>query len=48
MSAEAPPVLWKPSPERVAQTTMWDFLQANGFADYDAAWRWSVAEPEAF
>lgn len=44
----APPVLWEPSPERAEQTTMWHFLQANGFDDYDAAWRWSIAEPEAF
>ncbi len=48
MSAEAPPVLWEPSRERVEETTMWHFLQANGFEEYEAAWRWSVAEPEAF
>ena len=48
MTAAAPPVLWEPSRERAKQTTMWRFLQANGFAEYEAAWRWSIAEPEAF
>jgi len=48
MSDPAPPVLWEPSRERVEQTAMWRFLQANGFTEYAAAWRWSIAEPEAF
>ncbi len=48
MDTAAPPVLWEPTRERIAQTTMWRFLQAHGFQDYDAAWRWSVADPEAF
>ncbi len=48
MSAAAPPVLWEPSPERIEQTMLWRFLQGHGFSSYDAAWRWSVAEPEAF
>jgi len=48
MTTAAPPVLWEPSRERAERTTMWRFLQANGFAEYDAAWRWSIAEPEAF
>jgi acetoacetyl-CoA synthetase len=48
MSTDAPPVLWEPSAERAQRTTMWRFLQAHGFDDYDTAWRWSVAEPDAF
>jgi len=48
MSADPPPLLWEPSRERIEQTAMWRFLQANGFEDYDAAWRWSIAAPEAF
>ncbi len=48
MSSDAPPVLWEPSREQIEATTMWRFLQANGLEDYDAAWRWSVAEPDAF
>lgn len=48
MSAAAPPVLWEPSPERIEQTMLWRFLQGHGFSSYDAAWRWSVADPEAF
>ena len=48
MSDVVPPVLWEPSREQVQATTMWRFLQQHGFEDYDAAWRWSVAEPDAF
>ncbi len=48
MSAEVPPVLFSPSRERIEGTTLLAFLRANGVDDYDAAWRWSVAEPDAF
>jgi len=48
MRTAARPVLWESSRERAEQTRIWHFLQANGFAEYDAAWRWSIAEPEAF
>jgi len=48
METEGAPVLWEPTQERVEQTALWRFLQANGLQEYDAAWRWSVAEPEAF
>ena len=48
MSAARPPVLWEPSRQRVEQTAMWRFMQANGFEEYADAWAWSVREPEAF
>ncbi len=48
--------LWTPSPERVAQTRLAQFMQrasglqsgAGGFADYAALHRWSIDEREAF
>ena len=48
MRDTVPPVLWAPSRERAERTAMWRFMAANGFDDYHAAWRWSVAEPDAF
>ena len=43
-------LLWTPSAERVASSAMARFLAACGQdpADPQAAWRWSVAEPDAF
>jgi acetoacetyl-CoA synthetase len=47
-------VLWTPRPEFVRDSNVsryLDWLRQQGgpdFADYDALWRWSVAEPEAF
>lgn len=47
-------VLWSPSPERAAGTTMARFqrwLAAErglDFADYPAMWEWSVSDPDGF
>jgi acetoacetyl-CoA synthetase len=43
-------LLWTPSPERVAGSAVARFLNEYGQdpADPQAAWRWSVAEPDAF
>src|SRR5690348_2854715 len=43
-------LLWTPSPERVARSAMARFLNECGQdpADPQAAWEWSVAEPDAF
>ena len=49
-----PPVLWKPSAERVASANLTRFLKAaetaSGirFADFAALWRWSVDSPADF
>src|SRR4051812_32170392 len=46
--------MWKPSPERIAQANVTAFMHAvqkqHGAAvrDYDALWRWSIGQPEAF
>lgn len=48
------PTLWTPSPERADASTMADFerfvAQTQGltFEDYNAMWRWSVSDLEAF
>jgi acetoacetyl-CoA synthetase len=50
----APFQLWSPSPERVAHSRLrhyMDWLAAERglrFADYDALWRWSVSDLDAF
>ncbi len=52
----APRPLWTPSAERVARSALAAFCSAvgrgrtadDGAVDYDALWRWSVAEPAAF
>ncbi len=47
-------VLWRPSPERIAGSSMQRFLEqvraevAPDVTDQQALWRWSVAQPEAF
>jgi acetoacetyl-CoA synthetase len=43
-------LLWRPSPERIARSAMARFLTECGQdpADPQAAWRWSVEEPDAF
>ena len=47
-------ILWQPTDDQRRDATMTAFLAhaeaATGhrFADYEAAWRWSVDEPEAF
>jgi acetoacetyl-CoA synthetase len=49
-----PPVLWTPSPERVERATLTAFsarvAEDHGIElpDYEALWRWSVTEPDAF
>jgi acetoacetyl-CoA synthetase len=45
---------WVPTPERVAGARLTAFTrwlersQGRQFADYEALWRWSTAEPRAF
>ncbi|NWG53092.1 MAG: acetoacetate--CoA ligase [Hydrogenophilaceae bacterium] len=47
-------LLWTPSPARIAEARLTDFLRwleaerGLAFADYGALWRWSVQEIEAF
>jgi len=43
-----PPQLWAPSAAFAEQTAMHRFLAANGFDDYQAAWRWSVEDVGRF
>jgi acetoacetyl-CoA synthetase len=49
-----PPILWAPDPERIERSTLTRFTRwladERGVrcADYDALWRWSVDELEAF
>jgi acetoacetyl-CoA synthetase len=49
-----PEVLWRPAPDARATSRMGHYLdwlaERHGLAlaDYDAAWRWSVSEPDAF
>jgi acyl-coenzyme A synthetase/AMP-(fatty) acid ligase len=46
--------IWRPSRSRIEATAMYAFARAaersvqRVFADYDALWRWSIAEPERF
>ena len=50
----APALLWSPTPERISRSQMrryMDWLARERdlkFPDYDALWRWSVTEIEAF
>jgi acetoacetyl-CoA synthetase len=46
--SETPRELWRPSPERVAATTLTRFMKGTGAEDYDALWRWSVEDLEGF
>ncbi len=49
-----PELIWQPDPDRVERSTMTAFrrfaAQRHGrqFADYNALWRWSTAQPETF
>lgn len=51
---DTPALLWSPSPERIARSQMrrymdWLARERNlVFSDYDALWRWSVNDLEAF
>jgi acetoacetyl-CoA synthetase len=53
-AAGAPEVLWRPDPERVGETAMAAFRRwlhdhrGIDLPDYDALWRWSVDDLEAF
>ena len=53
-AAGEPPVLWKPSPERVAASNLARFLKAaepvagRRLSDYAALWNWSVESPGDF
>jgi acetoacetyl-CoA synthetase len=53
-SATAPPILWRPSRERVERATLTRYVRwlagtrGLSFGDYDALWRWSVDELEDF
>jgi acetoacetyl-CoA synthetase len=52
--SEEPELLWEPSPERVAGTTLTRYTEWLGaerglsFDSYDELWRWSVDDLEAF
>jgi acetoacetyl-CoA synthetase len=46
--SEAPPILWRPSAERVERANMTAFMRARGLEDYDALWRWSVDDLDGF
>ncbi len=46
--SEPPKLLWEPSPEWIAGTTLTRYMQAHGFEDYQSLWRWSVDDLEAF
>ena len=54
MNAPVPPVLWTPSPERIARSNISAFIkQANrqyqaALKDSDSLYAWSVREPEKF
>ncbi len=44
-----PPVLWRPSPERIERATITRFARERGLpTDYEALWRWSVDDIEGF
>src|SRR3954454_3770353 len=44
-----PPVLWQPSPDRIACANITRFARATGMPeDYDALWRWSVSDLDEF
>ena len=40
-----PAPLWLPDQARQEASHLRHYLDRQGFEDYDAAWRWSVAEP---
>jgi acetoacetyl-CoA synthetase len=42
------PPLWHPSPERIAQSNLTQFLRQTGFKDYDALYCWSIDQPCSF
>jgi acetoacetyl-CoA synthetase len=42
------PIIWQPTPERVAATAMSRFMAATGHRDYDSLYRWSIDESAGF
>ncbi|WP_395687494.1 acetoacetate--CoA ligase [Aestuariivirga sp.] len=40
--------LWIPSPERVAQSNLWRFMEPRGFQSFDEVLRHSIDQPEVF
>ena len=42
------PILWEPDKKKIRQSAMWQFMQQQGFDDYDAAWRWSIDHSDEF
>jgi acetoacetyl-CoA synthetase len=54
MSASAPPILWQPSPERVARSWLARYQAwleprlGRAFGSYHELWRWSVDDVDAF
>src|SRR3954468_24766631 len=41
-------LLWEPSPERLGAARLTRFAERGGVGGYDALWRWSVADLDAF
>ncbi|WP_084962104.1 acetoacetate--CoA ligase [Thermoactinospora rubra] len=41
-------LLWEPTQEVVSRARITRYLESRGFADYDAAWQWSVDDLEGF
>ncbi len=54
MVAQAPEVLWTPSPERIERATITRYIgwlsetRGLSFEDYEDLWRWSVSDLEGF
>ena len=44
--AESP--LWEPTPDQIDAANLTRFMRDHGWATYDAVYRWSVEQPEAF
>jgi acetoacetyl-CoA synthetase len=40
--------IWKPSPEQIERAALTRYQRSLGFDSYDALWRWSVEDLEAF
>jgi acetoacetyl-CoA synthetase len=43
-----PTPLWEPTPDLVERAVMTRFMREQGHDSYDALWRWSVEDPDAF
>ena len=42
------PILWQPDDERIRASATHRFMTAQGYADYDALYAWSIDRPAAF